>query len=252
MKQSVNSLLGFSINGTDGEIGKVEEFYFDDQISTVRYIVVKTGGWLSEKKVLISPEAFQKVEQESKIISLNLTKEKIKNSPDIATDKPVSKQQEDLIRGYYSWPGYYGNGINGQMGLGMWGYPLVEVRETDKELMQSKTEAQSNDKPHLRSTKEVTGYDINALDGDIGKVEDFIIDDVTWKIHYLVVETGNWFSGKKVIISPHWIKDVQWQEQKVTINHLLDEVKNSPEYDSSQPIDDSYQHILNDYYKKIK
>jgi sporulation protein YlmC with PRC-barrel domain len=136
----------------------------------------------------------------------------------------------------------------GHMGLGMWGYPLVEVRE--KDVIQRKTEEHTNDKPHLRSTQEVTGYDIHATDGNIGQVEDFIIDDTTWKIHFLVVETGNWFSGKKVIISPHWIKDVKWEEQKVTINHLKDEVKNSPEYDSSQPINDSYEHALNDYYKK--
>jgi hypothetical protein len=84
----------------------------------------------------------------------------------------------------------------GHMGLGVWGYPLVEVRETEKEI-QSKTEKHANDKPHLRSTQEVTGYDIHATDGDIGEVEDFIIDDVSWKIHFLIVETGNWFSGKK-------------------------------------------------------
>jgi len=250
MKRSINSLLGYTIKGTDGEIGKVEEFYFDDQTSTIRYIVVKTGGWLSEKKVLISPEAFQKLDSESKTLSVNLTQEKIKNSPDIETDKPVSEQQEELIRGYYSWPGYYGDGMFEPMGLGMWGYPLVEVRETEKEMIKRKTEKHTNDKPHLRSTQEVTGYDIHATDGDIGKVKDFIFDDVSWKIHFLIVETGNWFSGKKVIISPRWIKDVKWQEQTVTINHSKEEVENSPEYDAAQPINDLYEHSLNDYYEK--
>jgi uncharacterized protein YrrD len=248
MKQSVNNLSDYIIKGTDGEIGKVEDFYFDDQTSTIRYMVVKTGGWLSEKKVLISPEAFQKLDRESKKLSINLSQEQIKNSPDVDTDKPVSEQQEELIRGYYSWPSFYGHGMYGHMGLGMWGYPLVEVRE--KELKRKKTEEHTNDKPHLRSTKEVTGYDIHATDGVIGAVEDFIIDDTTWKIDFLIVETGNWFSGKKVIISPHWIKNVKWEEQKVTINHLKEEVKNSPEYNSSKPINDSYEHELNDYYKQ--
>jgi len=250
MKRSINSLIGYTIKGTDGEIGTIEEFYFDDRTSTIRYMVVKTGGWFSEKKVLISPEAFQKPEWESKTFSVNLTLEKIKNSPDIDTDKPVSRQQEDLIRGYYTWPGYYGPGMYGYWGIGMWGYPLVNVSASDKEMQHVESTVQVDDNPHLRSTHEVTGYDIHATDGDIGKVVDFIIDDSTWKIHFLVVETGNWFLGKKVVISPQWIKDVKWQEQKVTINHSMDEVKNSPEYDASQPVYDTNEHSLHDYYVK--
>ncbi len=250
MKRSINNLLGYNIKGTDGEIGKVEEFYFDDRSSIIRYMVVKTGGWFSGKKVLISPEAFQKAEWESKTFSVNLTQEKIRNSPDIDTDKPVSQQQEELMRGYYSWPGYYGYGIYGNMGLGMWGYPAFEESAAEKEMKQMKATAHAHDNPHLRSTHEVTGYGIHATDGDIGEVEDFIIDDATWKIHFLVVETGNWFSGKRVLISPQWIKDVKWQEQKITIKHSKDEVKNSPEYDSLQPIDDSYEDSLNNYYGK--
>ncbi len=246
MKRSINNLLGYAIKGTDGEIGKVEDFYFDDRTSTIRYMVVKTGGWFSGKKVLISPEAFQKPEWESNTFPVNLTQEKIKNSPDINTEKPVSRQEEVMMRGYYSWPGYYGYGMYGYWGLGMWGYPLVE----DREMNQMKETEHTDDNPHLRSTSEVKGYDIHATDGDIGEVKDFIIDDVTWKIHFLVVETGNWFSGKKVLISPQWIKDVKWEENEVTINHSKDEVKNSPEYDSSQPVNDTYEHSLHDHYRK--
>ncbi len=252
MKRSINSLLGYTIKGTDGEIGKVEEFYFDDRTSTIRYMVVKTGGWFSGKKVLISPEAFQKPDWESKTFSVNLTQEKIKNSPDIDTDKPVSRQQEELMRGYYSWPGYYGYGMfgYGYWGLGMWGYPLVDESVQEKEMDQMNATEHAHDNPHLRSTHEVKGYDIHATDGDIGEVEDFIVDDVTWKIHFLVVETGNWFSGNKVLISPQWIKEVKWEEHEVTINHSKDKVKNSPEYDSSQPVNDTYEHSLNDHYGK--
>jgi len=244
MKRSINNLIGYTIKGTDGEIGKVEDFYFDDRTSTIRYMIVKTGGWFSEKKVLVSPEAFQQAEWESETFSVNLTKEKIKNSPDIDTEKSVSSQQEVLMRGYYGYEMY------GQMGLGKWGYPIVERRETETEIKKTKATEHSDDNPHLRSIQEVTGYKIIATDGDVGEVEDFIIDDVTWKIHFLVVEIGNWFSGKKVLISPHRIKDVKWQEQNVIINHSQDEVKNSPEYDSSQPMNDTYEHSLHDYYGK--
>jgi uncharacterized protein YrrD len=248
MKRSINSLLGYTIKGADGEIGKVEEFYFDDRTSTIRYMVVKTGGWFFEKKVLISPEVFQKPEWESKTFSVNLTQEKIKNSPDIDTDKPVSRQQEDLMRGYYSWPGYIGYGIPGYAGFGIWGYPVTEESTLENESEQLKATALENDNPHLRSTKEVTGYDMHATDGEIGKVEDFIVEDATWKIHFLVVKTGDWFSGINVLISPQSIKNVKWEEQKVTVNHSKDKMKNSPEFDVSQPIKDSYERSLNDYY----
>ena len=153
------------------------------------------------------------------------------------------------MRGYYAWPGYYGNGMYGHMGMGIWGYPLVEVKATKEELEKIKN-TEVNENPHLRSTQEVTGYDINATDGDIGKVQDFIVDDTTWKIHFLIVRTGNWFLEKEVLISPRWIKEVKWEEQNVTINHTKEEVKNSPKYDTSQPFDDAHEGIMNAYYGK--
>ncbi len=245
MKRNINSLLGFTIKGTDGEIGKVEEFYFDDRSSTIRYMVVKTGGWFSDKKVLISTESFEKVEWKSKSISLNLTQEKIKNSPDIDTDKPVSRQHEELMRGYYAWPSYYGYGMLGNREFGMWGYPEVEGIE---EIHKIRATEHEKDNTHLRSTHEVTGYDIHATDGNIGIVDDFIIDDVTWQIDFLVVKTGNWFSGKKVLFSPSRIKDIDWKTGAVIINTTIAYVKSSPEYDPKQEITDAYILTHHDHY----
>jgi uncharacterized protein YrrD len=248
MKRSINSLLDYTIKGTDGEIGKVEEFYFDDRTSTIRYMVVKTGDWFFEKKVLISPEAFQKAEWESKTLSVNLTQEKIKNSPNIDTDKPVSRQQEELIRGYYSWPGYSGYGLNGYWGLGMWGYPAIREVVVEKESIKKKVTEHVDDNSHLRSTREVTGYDIHATDGDIGEVADFIIDDTTWEIHFLVVETGNWFSEKKVLFSPDRIKEIDWETDAVIINTIIANVKSSPEYDPNQELTDANTLIHRNHY----
>jgi len=247
MKRSINSLLGYTIKGTDGEIGKVEEFYFDDRTSTVRYMVVKTGGWFSGKKVLISPEAFQIPEWESKIFPVNLTQEKIKNSPDIDTDKPMSRQHEELMRGYYFWPGYYGYGMYGNWGLGMWGYPAVEESMIGEEMNKRRAKEHENDNPHLRSTHEVIGYDIHATDGEIGEVEDFIIDDATWKIHFLVVDTGHWFPGKKVLVSPDRIKEIDWETDAVIIDTTIAQVKSSPEYDPKQELAEASMSFLHDH-----
>jgi sporulation protein YlmC with PRC-barrel domain len=248
MKRSINSLSDYTIKGTDGEIGKVEEFYFDDRTSTVRYMVVKTGGWFSEKRVLISPEAFQKTEWESKILYVNLTQEKVKNSPNIDTDKPVSRQQEELIRGYYSWSGYSGYGLNGYWGLGMWGYPTIREVVVEKETKEKKAPKRMDGDTHLRSTHEVTGYEIHATDGHIGEVADFVVDDTTWKIDFLVVETGNWFSGKKVLFSPNRVKEIDWKTDAVIINTTVIHVKNSPEYDPELELTHAYTSRLDNHY----
>jgi sporulation protein YlmC with PRC-barrel domain len=249
MKRSIKSLLGYIIKGTDGEIGHVEEFYFDDRTSTIRYMVVKTGGWFSEKRVLISPEAFQKAEWESKTLYVNLTQEKIKNSPNIDTDKPVSRQQEELIRGYYAWSGYYGYENTGYWGLGMWGYPPIREVVVEKE-SKKKTEHMDDD-THLRSTDEVTGYEIHATDGHIGEVANFMIDDATWKIDFLVVETGNWFSGKKVLFSPDRVKEIDWKTGAVIIDTTVAHVKSSPEYDPRQELTHAYTSKLDNHYNSV-
>ncbi|MEO6071209.1 MAG: PRC-barrel domain-containing protein [Chitinophagaceae bacterium] len=251
MKRSIKSLLGYTIKGSDGEIGKVKEFYFDDRTSTIRYMVVKTGGWFSGKKVLISTEAFQKPEWESNTFSVNLTQEKIKNSPDIDTDKPVSRQHEELMRGYYSWPGYYGNGLYGYWGFGMWGYPLFEESGEESVLKQPNRKDHLKENPHLRSTHEVTGYTIHAADGDIGEVEDFLVDDKTWKIDFLVIDTGHWFPGKKVLISPDMIKEIDWETGAVTIDTTTALVKSSPEYDPNVEQTDANTVMLHDHYNSL-
>ena len=104
--------------------------------------------------------------------------------------------------------------------------------------------------PHLRSTSEVKGYSIHATDGDIGEVEDFIVDDTTWSIRYLIVDTGNWLPGKKVLLSPGWIKEIKWETSAVYVDIPVNNIKNSPEYDPSQPLSETYENDLFHYYGK--
>jgi len=166
----------------------VKDFYFDDRHWAVRYLVADTGNWLAGKQVLISPYALVAVVKDEEHISVDLTKKQIEKSPSLDTDKPVSRQFEEDYYGYYGWPSYWG-------GPDRWGsYPYIErEREKWKEVRQG----QKMWDPHLRSTRHVSGYHIQALDGEVGHVEDFIIDDETWSIRYLIVGTRNWWPGKK-------------------------------------------------------
>lgn len=250
MKRTIKNLIGFTIGATDGEIGKVKDFYFDDVKWTIRYLVVETGNWLSNRKVLISPEALLQCDWANETFPVNLTKAQIKKSPDIDTDQPVSRQHEEELYAHYSWTNYWGGSI-GASGMGTHGMmmpmsplPMKEAVKNNKNTLDAEAEGD----PHLRSTKTVQGYTLHALDDTIGDVEDFIVDDSNWVIHYMVIDTGNWFPGKKVTISPDLIKEINWVNSEVIINASVDQVKNSPEYDTSIQLSTEYEASLKNYY----
>ncbi len=248
MLRSINSLVGFTIGATDGEIGKVEEFYFDDSTWTVRYMIVKTGGWLTGRKVLISPEAISEPRWDEKILSVNLTKKQVEDSPDIDTDKPISRKHEEELFSYYPWQNYYDGGFYGE-GIGMLGaFPMLPIADVSTPGEEIKKEKDIEAETHLRSTHELKGYIIHASDGEIGRVADFIFYEQAWNIIFIVVDTGNWFAGKKVLISPAWIKDVKWNIREVVVNVTIGAVKNSPEYNASKLLEVDYAKSLHDHY----
>ncbi|MEO8823781.1 MAG: PRC-barrel domain-containing protein [Ginsengibacter sp.] len=244
MKRSIKSFEGYSLKETDGEIGKVDEFYFDDVSWTIRYLIIKTGNWLSGRKVLISPKAIEAPDWENEEFPVNLTKEQIKNSPDIDTDKPVSRQHEEELSSYYTWDSYWGGEAHG---AGIFGAMPSDLYETEN-VQPASEENQADNDPHLRSTSEVKGYTIHATDGEIGKVSDYILDDSNWKISYLVIDTGDWLNSKKVLLPTGWIKKVKWNNQIVIVDVTTAEIENCPIYDSSQPINEVDEKTLYDYF----
>lgn len=251
MKRSLKELEGFSLKETDGELGKVKDFYFDDQSWTIRYLIVKTGGWLSDRKVLISPSVVKQPDWENKEFPVNLTKKQIENSPDIDTNKPVSRQQEEQLASYYPWEGYWGSDPD-EHGAGIFGAMPSELYASEivPDANVATTVNNEHNDPHLRSTDEVKGYAIHTTDGQIGEVDDFIVDDSNWKISFLVVDTGTWLNRDKVLLSTKWITGVKWDNSVVIVNISTDAVQNSPAYDESQLNDNVYEKNLYDYYGK--
>jgi len=235
------TLKGYTLDSFDGEIGKVVEFYFDDHHWTVRYLVADTGDWLTDRQVLISPHALVEVSKEKQHIVVNLTRKQIEGSPSLNSDKPVSRQFEEEYYGYYEWPMYWA-------GPYMWGAYTDIVRDSEKRAVSIIGEKEGD--PHLRSTQEVYGYHIQAADGEIGHVEDFIIDDETWAIRYLIINTQNWWPGKKVLVSPQWIERVSWSESKVFVNLPCEIIKQSPEYTDDSQLTRDYETGLHQHYKR--
>ncbi len=246
MLRSVNELHGYTIHATDGDIGHVDEFYFDDESWTVRYLVVDTGHWLPGRRVLISPIAIERPDWGARKLHLNLTREQVKNSPDVDEHRPLSRRWEARYHAYYEWPAYWA-------GAALWGvaaYPsLLAEQEPEPE---PAPEEVSNEDSHLQSTSDVTGYQIHATDGDIGHVADFILDDESWAIRYLMVDTGAWWPGKKVLLAPAWIESVKWADAKVYTPLTRDAIQSSPAYDARYPITRDYEVELFAHYGQTR
>jgi uncharacterized protein YrrD len=247
MLRSINSLVGYAIRATDGDLGRVDEFYFDDETWTIRYLVVETGTWLSGRKVLLSPVALGEPDWESRTFAANLTMEQVRNSPHIDTDKPVFRQHEMELSGYYAWPMYWGSQYSSstRYGTAPSGPQLYMKAEPEDEA----SAPESHDDPHLRSTRSVAGYHVAANDGAIGHVEDYVTDDQSWLLRFLVVDTHNWLpGGRRVLIAPEWIRSVEWGESKVLVDLSREQIEGSPEFDPRQPVSVDYEGQLHDYY----
>ena len=211
MLRSLKHLDDFTIGATDGAIGKVKDLYFDDEAWVIRYIVVNTSSWLGGREVLISPYAIGTPDSAEKILPVSVTKEQVKNSPGTDTEKPISRQYEKSYLGYYGYPYYWG-------GTGLWGgsaYPGTMLTGMGAGeypgylgYLRSPSEDNASQDPHLRSCEAVRGYHIHAKDGEIGHVDGFVVDDATWSIRYLIVNTSNWWMGHQVLISPEWLDSV--------------------------------------------
>ncbi len=239
MLRSLQDLRGYILHATDGDIGEVDDFLFHDDDWTVRYLVVDTGTWLPGRKVLISPVALGHPEWETGRLPVNLSREAVENSPDIDLDRPVSRQREIELHNYYAWTPYWPSVEMGDVGPVIPPANLVD------------TPGPKGD-PHLRSVAEVCGYRIHASDGELGHVEDFIVEEGSWIIRYMVVDTRNWWPGKKVITSPGWITGIRWRDRKVCVNLSRETIRNSPEYDPAQPVNVEYEDRLYDYYGRPK
>jgi hypothetical protein len=241
MQRLISDLKGYAIGAKDGDIGAVDDFLFDDELWTIRYLVADTAKWLPGRRVLISPIALGHVETDEKRISVSLTREQVKNSPDLDS-RDISREHEMSYYDYYGWPYYW-------IGGAVWGLGTVPGNLAQEKKLPAEAPLQPGEEPHLRSAKEVTGYYIEAKDGDIGHVEDFVIDDESWEIRYMIVDTKNWWPGKKVLISPEWIETVSWSDSRVYVELSRDSIQSGPEFDPKN-LNRDYETRLHKHYDR--
>lgn len=232
MLHSAKALRGVKVIAIDGDIGAIDDVYFDDANWAIRYFVADTGGWLSGRKVLLSPASLRHLYWQERAMHVELTRQQVRNSPDIDTAKPVSRQHETAFYDYYAYPYYWA-------GPYLWGYTDLPGRdaqpfeETEWEQEKRRMEQElKNADPHLRSVREVTGYAIEATDRKLGHLNDMLFDDEDWSISMLVIDPRNWWPGKDVLVSPRHIERIDWLNKSVVVDLTRDEIKHSPKYDA--------------------
>lgn len=246
MLRRFTDLRRCAIGATDGELGKLVDLYFDDVAWAVRYLVVDTGRWLPGRQVLIAPAAVGELDPAGHLLRVALTREQVEHSPDVDTALPVSRQYEAQLAAHYGWPVYWGPDVGG------WGWEGATIplgRATAEQLAaETATAETAQGDPHLRSAREVTGYHIHASDGDIGHVEDFLIQEWEWMVRYLAVDTRNFWPGKRVLVPPHAVLGVDWSAAHVSVDLTRDRIRNAPAYDHRVTVDRDYEERLHAYY----
>ncbi len=244
MLRSVKELWNYVLGAEDGEIGRCRDFLFDDARYTIRYMVANTGKWLPKRKVLISPIFLGEVDWYSKIFNVKMTQSEVENAPALEQDAPVSRQYESALNRYLKIPDYWA-------GRDVWGLHPYPTLLYGAQFQNTRSFEEDNEgDPNLRSIREVIGYYILARDGEIGHVEDFIMEDQTWSLRYMVVDTRNWLPGKKVLISPTWTEAFHWPDGTAVVGLKQEQIEKSPEYDPNRPITRNYEKALYDYYKR--
>jgi hypothetical protein len=256
MLRHQSQIIGYAIHANDGVVGKIIDVLFDDSSWLIRWFVVDTGTWLPGRKVLLPPSALASVNHIGHQFSVRLDRQQVKACPDVDTDRPVSRQHETDIYSHYGWVPYWGAGSY----MGMVGYggfmnesvmapaflPLMARNKGIDEAQRAK------DDPALRGIGEVTGYLVRAKDGDVGQIEDFLVGDDDWNIHYLVVNVGSWWHGNKVLVSPMAVQSIHWADRLVTLGADRQTIKDSAAYDPSATVDPIYEKQLHKYSDDLR
>lgn len=249
----VNDLRGCTIGATDGDVGNVDDVYFDDQSWTVRHLVVDTGTWLPGRRVLVPPHTVRGIDGGGRRVRTDLTTQQVKDSPDVDTARPVSRQHESRIYEYYGFPYYWG-------GPYRWGpveypgaavgvppaYPTPPASVARESEAIAARERESQD-PHLRSAKAIRRYGIRAIDGELGHVEDFVVDDESWAIRYLIVDPASWWPGQHVVVSTEWITRVRVDDATIAVDLDRETVRHAPRFDE-RALDRDYETRLHAAY----
>lgn len=247
MIRSIKELRHYDIAARDGSLGEVHDVFFDGHRWQVRYFVVDTGNWLPGRRVLVSPEAVERIDGSEEKVAVGLSKQDIQESPGVEADAPVSRQNENALADHFRWPRYWET-FPAEAGM-MPMIPNLQHQPGAAATASAPGEgAIPRGDPDLRSAAEVDGYHVAARDGDIGHIDDFLIDDADWTLRFLVADTRNWLPGRKVLVAPAWTRGIDWSDQKLLVDADRDTIKQAPEYEPGMQIDAALERRIFQHY----
>ena len=246
MFNSFSHVTAARVHAVDGDVGPVQDVLFDDRDWVVRYLVVDAGTWLAERDVLISPYSIKQPARQDGVIDVALTRRLVRSSPALDIDQPVSRQQEQEFRRHYHYPAYWDGG--GLWALGPLPYPsIAPLPDTTRATAAVGRPAGMQ----LRSAEQVCGYEVLGTDQAIGIVDDFVFDDESWQIRYLVVDTQGWWpGGRQVLIGRPWVDRIDWAAQQIQLAMTREQVRHSPAYQDVASIHRDYEVRLHENYRR--
>ena len=238
-------LKRYVLDAEDGEIGRCKDFLFDDRNWVVRYMVADTRKWLPGRKVLISPISLGIPDHDEKRFPVKLSINQIRESPPLSEDAPVSRKYESLWFSHFGYHPYW-------IGAESWGLAYFPDQMFAYKDLKDKVEdiLEEAEESHLRSAVEVCGYHVRARDESIGYIEDFLVEERSWIIRYMIVDTRKWLPGRKFLVSRNWAEEIDWPRKRVFIDLSAEDIKSSPPYDPSKPLSREYETELHRHYRR--
>ena len=252
MLRRLEEILGYELAAPDGIVGTLHDVFLDDETWTVRYVAVDTGLWLG-RSVLLSPISFESPDWQGRRIPLTVTRAEIERSPDLLGRARFTREEEREFAAYYGYPHYW----NGTHSWG-WadqpsalasapppGYVPPSALDPNAAAVDADADALTTS---IFSSRDIRGYHIHALDGEIGHVDDFVIDEATWSVRYLQIDTSNWIGGKTVLLATRWVQRIDPADGKLHVEVTKERIENSPQFDVAQPIDRVFEERLHQHY----
>ena len=246
MNHTLRDWAGVMVRASDGDIGTVEHLYFDDLTWGIRYLSVHTKAGGPARQALFAVAALSKPDWTKRVVPVDLTVAQVRRMPRRGADETVSREHEHELHKHFSWPIYWAGGFYVPSA-----YTLANaaLHESEAEAKAVTTTAHAIN-PHLRGTFELLDARVYVADGNIGRVEDLVVDDDTCSIRYFVVNTRKWLAERRILVSPRWIMKVDWAEREVFVDLTQEAIKGSPVFEPSKPLSLDDESRLLDHLQK--
>ena len=249
MKLSLKEILGYNIETYDQVTGEIKDFLFDDEYWIIRYVDAGLGINLPDRRVLVPQTFLKETDWDTQNFKVTLSREGLATCPALDKFQPISRLYEEELNKHYRIANYWARNYNSPNNevdkMTHFNLPDQKFNAAPKLIKENQMDT------NLRSFNEILGYDILTPDGNLGCVEDLLIDSDNWEIISIILDTSkNQPWSKKVIIASTWIEEISYMDRQIKISLAIKEVENAPEYDPLAPVNEVLEKRFYNYLGK--